>query len=703
MSLQRLSKLVLVLALALLLSGLFTYIASPQIAERLAIHYLEGFDVTNVRIEIQRPGVRGIFIDNFEAQWQGFDIRLQSMQINYTAGGLFNRQIDAISLKQITAVKISGDDEKRQKTEDPAALFTWPEVLSDTLPGGIEISEILLVYADNKLTGNLSFSEKTLSMHGEINTSASFLREALQPYLKDMGVQEITGALTLKLHLQAPRQESRAIALEDIQISGSIIPDLMARLRVPEYENYSVLLNWNETSTIAVSSRHIAILPGPHISVSGPEANATLSIGALSAELMDYTRLISIGVSILPGASIKLENLLDPGDLELSTNTPLSITVNREAQSLGVKAAVLNLEISAFTYHQLPYYFHPLSIETPDIHLVWNEALNLTIELSNPGKTLSANMNIKADKKNVAINSQLSLNSQSSLIDELFSNWRHNFDISGSLSIDLIASLDFETFRLSDFSGDLTLEDSSLFYDDVSLGGVNLNMPFHLQDTQFATDWVSVKVDQANVGVELTNIEGSVRYSPSALNIGAFKTQLLGGEAHNNAMDYAFGSPSAHTRISFSNLQLPRLVALADDEVQASGVIDGSIRLSSLFGEDGSVDLVIEDGALAARPPGGYIKYRIGNQGLGLAQQSDIDFALTALENFNYHKLDSTVTLGRDGELKLGVSLLGSNPQVKDGRQIQYNLNIDQNLFTLLRSLQLNTKLSDRIGEKLTK
>ena len=74
---------------------------------------------------------------------------------------------------------------------------------------------------------------------------------------------------------------------------------------------------------------------------------------------------------------------------------------------------------------------------------------------------------------------------------------------------------------------------------------------------------------------------------------------------------------------------------------------------------------------------------------------------MQALENFAYEKLASDVILNEQGDLTLAVSLLGANPEVQNGRSIQYNLNIEQNLFDLLRSLRLADRVSSQVGDKV--
>jgi len=768
-------RILLVLILVALTLGGLAYIAGPKITERLATTYLEDMGATNVLIELERPGLNGVFIAKLEIRWQDLDVKARSARVSYSIPELLAGQIDAIVVKQFAVIRLSenhsssSDEGRYAKMEVPAALFMWPELLAEPLPARIKIDEFLYRDPDIELQGKLFFSDNSLQvrgavqlpwlatdysyelaidrkhkvelilsqgnvqgeaqvslqssvtdkqesqpgsmqLHGELNVNAGLLLDIVKPYTQGIDIQSAAGKLSLELLLQAPWQEAGWIAFDDLQISASITPDLSTHFPVPDYEQFSAQVKWNESSAIKVSAKSINFSSGPNISVTGPDFETELSIGASHLILDNFVEFTGIEMTVLSGASLKLKNLSGddnsaisvPG-ITLSTSSSINLTVDQKTQSLHVQAAVLDLHIPQVIYQKAPYSLHPLIINTPNFSYASNTISNLTVNIRNAENSFSIDTNVEMEQWIIRSNSQISLSSESSLINVLVSDWQNNFDATGSLLLNLTASLNTETLNLFDLYGELSIKNSNIFLDDIAIRGINLKAPFNLKNSQIFTDWIGIEIDQASLGVKLNEIKGRLRYSPSKLNIDAFKMKVLGGKAHNEPLDYTFGSSITRTKISFANLQLPRLVALADDEIHASGVIDGSVQLSILFEENGSPGIVIENGSLSARSPGGLIQYNIGGQSVELAKQSDFDFALTALENFNYRQLSSSIILTQTGELKLGVSLLGSNPQVKDGQMIQYNLNIDQNIFTLLRSLQLSNRLSDRIGEKFTK
>ncbi|MEM9257420.1 MAG: YdbH domain-containing protein, partial [Pseudomonadota bacterium] len=98
----------------------------------------------------------------------------------------------------------------------------------------------------------------------------------------------------------------------------------------------------------------------------------------------------------------------------------------------------------------------------------------------------------------------------------------------------------------------------------------------------------------------------------------------------------------------------------------------------------------------------GRIKYGADEAAQALASSStDLSLALDLLKDFNYKVLSSDVTLDESGTLSLALSLAGSNPNIYNGRQVNFNINVEQNLGPLLQSLRLSDNLVRGIEDRL--
>jgi hypothetical protein len=55
------------------------------------------------------------------------------------------------------------------------------------------------------------------------------------------------------------------------------------------------------------------------------------------------------------------------------------------------------------------------------------------------------------------------------------------------------------------------------------------------------------------------------------------------------------------------------------------------------------------------------------------------------------------------GDLVLQVRLEGNNPQWQEGQPVHLNLNLEENIPTLLRSLQLSSEISEQVEKRYHK
>jgi hypothetical protein len=74
-----------------------------------------------------------------------------------------------------------------------------------------------------------------------------------------------------------------------------------------------------------------------------------------------------------------------------------------------------------------------------------------------------------------------------------------------------------------------------------------------------------------------------------------------------------------------------------------------------------------------------------------------------ALSNFQYHILDVTSDYKPGGDLSLQVHLEGENPDWQSGQPIHLNLNLEENIPALLRSLQLSDEITNRVRKSYQK
>jgi hypothetical protein len=277
--------------------------------------------------------------------------------------------------------------------------------------------------------------------------------------------------------------------------------------------------------------------------------------------------------------------------------------------------------------------------------------------------------------------------------------------LTGSLELDsTLKSTDFVPANWTQESK-LTVQGLSGSYDE-----------YHFDNLALTANWTGVQkwktaqpatltLEKLNIGFEVRDIV--VRASlPKATSVAQpagrieeFSADMFGGQLYlPQATRWDFSSPGNAVTLRARNWQLAEMVALQQDEdIKAQGTLEGELPVTITDGR-----MVIAKGYLKALPPGGSIRYVANDASRALADSNnELALALDLLNNFQYQVLSSSVELDKEGNLLLGLSLAGHNPTQFDGRPINFNINLEQNLDPLLQSLRLSGKLAEKIESRL--
>ncbi len=216
---------------------------------------------------------------------------------------------------------------------------------------------------------------------------------------------------------------------------------------------------------------------------------------------------------------------------------------------------------------------------------------------------------------------------------------------------------------------------------------------------------ISLTLEKLDTGLEVRDINVLVSMpaptpiAQPALRIDGFSATVFKGTLSlSEAASWDFGAPDNTLLLRARQWQLADLVALQQDEnIRANGVLEGELPVTVSDGR-----LIIENGYLRALPPGGSIRYvpSAASQSLGETSK-ELALALDLLSDFRYQLLSTEVELKKTGTLLLGLSLAGSNPERFEGRKINFNINLEQNIDPLLQSLRVSDTLVEKIEHRL--
>ncbi len=210
--------------------------------------------------------------------------------------------------------------------------------------------------------------------------------------------------------------------------------------------------------------------------------------------------------------------------------------------------------------------------------------------------------------------------------------------------------------------------------------------------------------------VQLTEMQGPVpaknfvmkihlRPSPPGkgpnLLIEEAAVQLFNGSIGLENCMYARNSPHDVCLLHIDNLDVQPLIALQKvDGLTGSGRVHGQLPLQ--FSPQG---MTIHHGKLENDADGGIIRYQPG--GSTVLDSPLTVYALKALEELHYHRLAALIDYLPDGTLTLSLQLQGKNPKLEAGRPVHLNITTEQNLLSLLKSLQYSHGLAAELDRTI--
>jgi hypothetical protein len=252
---------------------------------------------------------------------------------------------------------------------------------------------------------------------------------------------------------------------------------------------------------------------------------------------------------------------------------------------------------------------------------------------------------------------------------------------------------------------DVELKSLAGKYDSYSFTGLDGHFLATGSGKDISLSWDKLAVDAVNVGLPIRklSVQGRIHLPGDGgleVHLENLGSDVLGGTISSKQIDIDLARAHNPFVIELRNIDAVQLVKLQNQEgLYADGILDG--YLAADWAEDG---LYISDGMLKARPPGGLIRY-LGNdtvRGMASSNQA-VRMALNILSDFHYQQMQIGINAQADGNTKLGIHLKGQNPSYENGRPIEFNLNVEQNILKLLQSLSMSNRISERLEKKIQK
>ncbi|CAE6946101.1 DctA-YdbH domain-containing protein [Ectopseudomonas oleovorans] len=240
-------------------------------------------------------------------------------------------------------------------------------------------------------------------------------------------------------------------------------------------------------------------------------------------------------------------------------------------------------------------------------------------------------------------------------------------------------------------------------YDRSTFGGVDAQAQLRVNGDRLTLELANLSAEQIDPGIPLGPLHLQASYQASlrqplagTLEHRRAELGILGGSLSLAPASWALDKPSQLLPLRLEGLDLQALFRVYPAEgLEGNGLIDGSLPLRIGQG------ISVEQGRIEARAPGGQLRFHSPRiRAMGQANPG-MKLVTDALEDFHYDLLDGSVDYTTSGTLQLGLRLHGQNPAIEQGRPINFNINLQEDVPSLLASLQLTDKVNDIIQQRI--
>lgn len=241
-------------------------------------------------------------------------------------------------------------------------------------------------------------------------------------------------------------------------------------------------------------------------------------------------------------------------------------------------------------------------------------------------------------------------------------------------------------------------------YDRTALSGLDSRARLELDRQQLQLELTELRLEQANPGLPIGPLELRGHYraplaqpSEGMLHLQRAQTAVMGGTLRLNPGQWDLAQDNLLFPLELQGLQLAQLFTLYPAEgLAGTGTLDGQLPLRV-----GAGGIHVERGQLAARAPGGHLQFHSERiRALGRSNPA-MQLVTQSLEDFRFTTLNSRVDYDPQGKLRLAMRLEGQNPAIEQGRPIHFNIDLEEDLPSLLASLQLTDKVSEIIRQRV--
>lgn len=297
----------------------------------------------------------------------------------------------------------------------------------------------------------------------------------------------------------------------------------------------------------------------------------------------------------------------------------------------------------------------------------------------------------------------IDLDAQNTQFSQLLAAWPFAFDLaSGTLRLDGDAA--WGGGALNKLHADIQLANIGGHYNELLFSGLNYRQALDLMPTYRSPRSGKLSVAHIDAGVAIDKLVARTRIGSSEygglpkLYVNGLSGHVFDGEFSAEPFAYDLNTPANALTLHVQGIDLAEVVATQQfPDIEVSGRIDGRLPI-----EINPYGVFVNNGQLHNATSEGLIRYRPAATG-GLEQNPLADIALKALSDFHYDTLKAHADYVPDGTLTLNFELNGTSPPLQTTRPVHLNINTEQNLISLLKSIRYVDGLNQGLDEQVQK
>ena len=714
--------LALAAAIVLLFAG---WLARAQLAELAVTKSLQNYGFEKVTADVEHLSIRQINLKHFEftltTDTDKFRLVAKDASIDFRLQQLRQGRIDSLVINKLTLFYQTDADTPVDTTVVTEALVPvrvlalFKKALRDyAVVNSLSIRFLLLNGESFGALENKPLQLQARNENSIITSKLALLEQHLtgkQEVIRQLVVSRLS-ADTLHANLRFSKTDETAAAGFELQLHDAVIegeyflyPHLLTEWLEPFTTHDQIELTEEVSGSLVVD-----FSADDHITSTVIATTDRVIFDAYRAEQVKIRLNTSTPIS-QPFKRIKLTKgsylnirQLNQDDLSLESSViDLSgdLSTSTDSWQFGGRIRTESVDVR----------YHPQSLQLKEVNadiVAGNEWIDVDGRFSTtkvPGQfSFAVDHDPTQASGTLAVSSvePIDLNAEHDRLSKLWTPWPYPFDLMYG-NLHLFANAAWSGSNEFKLHTRVHADNASGHYDDIIFTDLSFVQHLDILPTLRSTKPGEIFLAQLDSGVIASNISTSVSLQTAATDslpniiVQDLYGEILGGSFSADSIVFDLNADSNRFDIKAEDIDLAEIVATQQlEDIEVTGRVDG--RIPIMINQQG---MVIEQGKFISKMQAGTIRYDPAGGTEQLSQNPLTGIALDALRDFRYSHLSADVDFKQDGTLTVNLKLKGTSPQLDTKRPVHLNINTEQNLLSLLKSLRYAESVRTGIDQKV--